>query len=94
MAKQRENDALKKRHTYQMVFCQTPEGQSVLADILNMLGFFSTDASLISPEQTAICNRILQNCGINTYENIGSYIRNIVAASTDIDVIQEVKNED
>ncbi len=85
------NEALKKRHTYQKVFCQTPEGQSVLADILNMLGFFSVDAALISPEQTAICNRILQNCGINTYENLGSYIQGITSVASDIDVIQEEK---
>ncbi len=85
------NEALKKRHTYQKVFCQTPEGQSVLADILNMLGFFSVDAALISPEQTAICNRILQNCGINTYENLGSYIQSITSVASDIDVIQEEK---
>jgi len=86
-----ESEALRKRHTYQKVFCQTPEGRSVLADILNMLGFFSVDPLLITPEQTAICNKILQNCGINIYENIGNYICNIVAAATDIDVIQEAK---
>lgn len=85
------NEALKKRHTYQQVFCQTPEGQSVLADILNMLGFFSVDAALINPEQTAICNRILQNCGINTYENLGSYIQALTSAASDRDVIQEEK---
>ena len=89
----KENEALQKRHAYQKVFCQTPGGQSVLADILNMLGFFSVDPALISPEQTAICNRILQNCGINIYENIGNYIRSIVDAATDIDVVQEVKHE-
>lgn len=88
-----ENEALRKRHTYQKVFCQTPEGKSVLADILNLLGFFSVDASLINPEQTAICNKILQNCGINTYENIGSYVQSIVSAASDKDVIREVTNE-
>lgn len=48
----------------------SPDGRAVLADILNRLGFFADDPSVIKPELTSAANWMLGRLGARTYSNL------------------------
>jgi len=51
-----------RRRVYQACF-GTPEGKTVLADILNRCGLFDRDAGGVKPELIALANHILGSMG-------------------------------
>jgi hypothetical protein len=58
------------RRTFRQVFCNSAEGQAVLAWTLNEAGYFSTDPQLVDPVMIAFCNRLLAKTGIVHGKNI------------------------
>ena len=80
-----QEEALKSRQTWQTVF-GTPEGEAVLAEMLNNLGYFSADPDLITPKLTAFANWMLAKIGIITIENLPRYIKAVVASKSTDDI--------
>ena len=78
------------RRIYQTVF-DNPQGKSVLAAILNHMGYFSANPSLIDPKQIATCNWLLNQIGSLSVENISNYVDAIVdsASNADIDAFEK-----
>lgn len=58
------------------------DGRAVLAAILNELGYFSDDPSLIHPAKIATANWILRQMGILTLDNIGPYTDALVSSAS------------
>jgi hypothetical protein len=48
---------------FKRVFC-TPDGELVLMHLLNRLGYFAKDPSVIDPKLTAVANWILMQMGV------------------------------
>ncbi len=78
------------RRIWQTVF-DNPQGKSVLAAILNKMGFFSANPSLIEPKQIATCNWMLNQIGSLSVENLGSYIDGIVSSASNLDIDEHEK---
>lgn len=69
----------KRAATYQRVF-NNQDGKAVLIDMLNELGYFSSDPSLIKPELIAFANLLLGRIGVMTTENLNNYIEGLMSA--------------
>jgi len=82
------------RRVWQNVFC-TPEGEAVLANILNRLGWFSDNDDMIDGKLIAVGNWILNQIGIVSVENLASYIHSIAdsASYADIDAFEKQMEE-
>lgn len=75
MQKEIKDDYRKLKEAYKEVFVDSPNGDIVLMDLLNELGFFAIDPSSIRPELVAIANKILMRCGVyNTGAGLQRYI--------------------
>ena len=79
----KDNERRRITAIYQDVFSSS-EGEAVLLDILNRCGFFSQDPSIIVPELTAFANWLLGRIGIDTAENLGTYVSSIMQAAQNI----------
>lgn len=64
---------------YRRVFC-TPDGEAVLVDILNDLGWFASNPDAISPEMIAEANTILRRLGANDIGNFKNMVGGIMQA--------------
>jgi len=65
-----KDESRRKRELYLEAF-STPAGKTVLADILNLLGWFDNDPRAIDPNCVAVANSILINLGAMRAENVG-----------------------
>ena len=70
-----------------------PQGKSVLAAILNQMGFFSANPSVIDPKQIATCNWMLNQIGSLSVENLGDYVSSIVESASNADIDQYNKEQ-
>lgn len=86
------DERIKRRKAYQSTF-SSEAGQAVLADILNHLGYFSCDPSIVRPELAATANWILNSLGVVTVENLPDYIKAIVSSANNADLTKENDNE-
>ena len=89
--KQTERQTLAERMAWQRTFIGD-DGQAVLAAILNRLGFFADDPSVVHPERIAAANWILGEMGIRTINNIEAYVSAIVSSATLNDLRGETDN--
>jgi hypothetical protein len=65
MATQEEITAeLENRLGFRNVFLGCADGPGVLTWMLNECGYFATDPAAIDPLMIALCNRILNKCGV------------------------------
>jgi hypothetical protein len=64
---------------YQRVF-NTQDGKAVLLDMLNELGYFSSDPRLVNPEKIAFANLLLGRMGILTVGNLNNYVEGLMSA--------------
>lgn len=87
-------DLREERRIWQSVFCNS-QGKAVLGAILNRMGFFSSDPSIIDPRQIATANWILNQIGSLSVENLPNYVGSLVdtASSLDIDAYERAKKE-
>jgi hypothetical protein len=72
---------INERKVWQAVFCN-PQGEAVLADILNKLGYFSTDQRTVAPEKIAVANWMLSRLGVMNVENITTYMHAVVQTAS------------
>jgi hypothetical protein len=82
------------RRTWQQVFCNT-EGEAVLLALLNRLGYFSSDPSLIDAKSISHANWLLNQIGIVSPQNLPR-LSNALAASAsfaDIDAVEKAMKE-
>jgi hypothetical protein len=83
------------RRTWQSVFCNS-DGEAVLLALLNRLGYYSSDPSLIDPHSISHANWILNQIGIVSPQNLPR-LGNAIAASAsflDIDALEKSLNEE
>ena len=76
-----DRQTLTERMVWQRTFTG-PDGEAVLAAILNRLGFFADDPAMIHPQLIAVANWILAQMGIRTIDNIEAYVGAVVASAT------------
>jgi hypothetical protein len=83
------------RRIWQTVFCNS-EGEAVLLELLNQLGYFSSDPSLIDPHSIAHANWILNQIGIVSPQNLSRFGNAIAASasSLDIDALEKSMQEE
>ncbi|MCI6674791.1 MAG: hypothetical protein MR519_10665 [Spirochaetaceae bacterium] len=62
---------------YRRVF-GTPDGQAVLVDLLNDLGWFASDPAAIEPVMLAEANTILRRLGANDISNFKQMVEGIM----------------
>lgn len=62
---------------YRSVF-GTPDGQAVLVDLLNDLGWFASDPAAIEPVMLAEANTILRRLGANDITNFKHMVEGIM----------------
>lgn len=62
---------------YRRVFC-TPDGEAVLVDILNDLGWFASNPEAIEPVMLAEANTILRRLGANDITNFKHMVEGIM----------------
>lgn len=80
MADERMTPEEAKRETWRMyrnVF-GTPDGQAVLVDLLNDLGYFADDPDAVDPQMVAEANRILRRIGVNDVGNLVNFVRGML----------------
>lgn len=65
---------------YQKVF-STPEGITVLSDILSMLGYFGNQAQRMNPELLAVANTLLERCNVFNSGNVEEYVKNMLSCA-------------
>lgn len=65
---------------YQKVF-STPEGITVLSDILSMLGYFGNQAQRMNPELLAVANTLLDRCNVFNSGNVEEYVKNMLSCA-------------
>lgn len=73
------------RRTWQTVFCNS-EGEAVLLAILNRLGYYSSDPSLIDAMSISHANWLLNQIGIVSPQNLPRLARSLAAAASSIDI--------
>lgn len=71
-------EAMQRR--YQSVF-SGKDGAIVLADILNMLGFFGNNPANIVPANIAVANTIISRLNIYSAEGTVNYVEKILQAA-------------
>jgi hypothetical protein len=68
------------REGFRNVFSHSESGSGVLTWILNECGYFATDPDNINPVMIALCNRILNKCGVihpaNLFEDTVARLNN------------------
>jgi hypothetical protein len=71
---------LDNRDGFRSVFLHTESGPGVLTWILNEAGYFSVDPANIDPLMIALCNRILNKCGVvqpaNLFDDTAARLNN------------------
>lgn len=69
------------RKVWQSVFCN-PQGEAVLTDILNKLGYFSSDQRTVIPERIVIANWMLSRLGVMNVDNLTNYMHAVVGTAS------------
>lgn len=69
------------------------DGKTMLYWILNECGYFSTDASAISPDLIALANRLLLVGGVTSPREAGRYIDNIISVAREAERIDNEEDE-
>lgn len=87
-----DRQTLNERMVWQRTF-GGPDGEAVLAALLNRLGFFAEDPAVIHPQLIAVANWILAQMGISTIGNIEAYVSSVVASATLNDLRGDSDNE-
>lgn len=73
---------------------QTQDGMTILADIFNLLGFFSNRPDHITPECIAVGNTILSRCGVLGSVTTAPYMEGLSYAITQAVTPDEDEEED
>jgi len=73
-----EKEQRKLTQSFKRVFCSA-DGEIVLTHILNKLGYFATDPTVVKPELIAVANWILMEMGAySTDEKLQQFVGGII----------------
>jgi hypothetical protein len=79
-------ESKERRALFRRVLTENEDGKTVLAIILNLLGYFATDPDAIDPKLQAVANKLLQEVGSLHFSNIYGLTDGIASASNDLDL--------
>jgi len=78
----------KNRAIWQKVF-KNPEGEAVMAEILNRLGYYNADPETINPNNIALCNWMFAKLGILTLPKIEQFTHAIMQGADNSDLQED-----
>lgn len=84
MFEQERKDQRELTGAFRRTFC-SPDGELVLAHLLNRLGYFATDPDAIRPELTAVANWILMEMGTYSPDKLNRFIDGMTRAAKEGD---------
>lgn len=73
------------REIWQQVF-KNPQGEAVLAEMLNRLGYYNADPNTINPVAIAFANWMFAKLGILTAQKIASFTHAVVQSADNSDL--------
>lgn len=75
---QEQKEQRRLSEAFRMTFCN-PYGEIVLTHLLNRLGYFATDPSVVKPELTSVANWILMELGVySTNESLERFVGSLL----------------
>ena len=76
---------VEERNVWQAVF-KNPDGEAILMVMLNRLGYFSADRSIINPDLIAFANWMLAQIGVLTVPNLPRFVVAMVETANNKDM--------